>query len=221
MKTWRALRLAVTVSLVRVGLLAAQSGGRDLPVGLRSIAGLTLNQDSAVTIRAKLGDTRERRLGAGHDAYTSRCYVAGEPAHILLELLSSAGETRTAGEEMSAFRLRADAPGADREGCANLPAAADLSTPAGLRLGLPSSKIVELLGTPTRQGADSLLYYFEAKVFLRPGTPAYDAWNTPEYWETCFNAGPPFAHVGSSVLVVMRGGRAAEIRVERNDQSVC
>ncbi|HWH51513.1 MAG TPA: hypothetical protein VN651_08205, partial [Gemmatimonadaceae bacterium] len=78
-----------------------------------------------------------------------------------------------------------------------------------------------LLGRPTRRGADSLVYDFDAKEFLSPGSPAYEIWNTLESRESCFDAGPPFANVEATAIVVLRDDRAVEIRLERNDQSVC
>ena len=202
--------------------LEAQSGGKDLPPGFRSVAGVTLNRDSAVTIRAKLGATRERRIDAGHGFYYSWCYVpAGGPSRALLELMSDAGDMGTPGHALNVIRLRTDAPAGDRSACAPLADSVGLSTPAGLRLGLASAQIRELLGRPTRRGADSLVYDFDAKEFLSPGSPAYEIWNTLESRESCFDAGPPFANVEATAIVVLRDDRAVEIRLERNDQSVC
>src|SRR6185437_6404013 len=135
--------------------LEAQSGGKDLPPGFRSVAGVILNRDSAVTIRAKLGATRERRIDAGHGFYYSWCYVpAGGPSRALLELMSDAGDMGTPGHALNVIRLRADVPAGDRSACAPLADSVGLSTPAGLRLGLASAQIRELLGRPTRRGAD-------------------------------------------------------------------
>lgn len=214
--------LAIALSVAAIANLPAQSGGRDLPAGFRSLAGVTLNRDSATTIRAKLGSTRERRIGTGHDVYTSACYVPADGSpNALLELMSDASDMGTPGRALNVIRLRADAPSADRRGCAPLHAPAALSTPGGLRLGLAAAKIEALLGRPTRRAADSLIYYFDAKEFLRPDSPAYEAWDTPEYRESCFDAGPPFANAEATVIVVLRDDRAVEIRLERNDQSVC
>ena len=200
----------------------AQTGGRDLPRGFRSLAGVTLNRDSAASIRARLGDTRERQVGTGHDAYTSWCYVpAGRSSRALVELMSDASDMGTPGKTLNVIRLRADAPSGDRQGCASLPASAALSTPAGLRLGISEGKILALLGSPTRRVADSLIYVFGAREYLRPGTPEYQTWNTPENRESCFEAGPPYVNVGAMVIALLRDGRAAEIRLERYDQSIC
>ncbi|HVX39897.1 MAG TPA: hypothetical protein VHB25_10020 [Gemmatimonadaceae bacterium] len=202
--------------------LQAQSRGRDLPRGFRSLAGVTLDRDNAATIRAALGNTRERETGAGHDRYTSWCYVpAGRASGVLLELMSDASDLGMPEHELNVIRLRADAPAAEREGCATLPASTPLSTPAGLRLGLTRERVERLLGPPTRALGDSMVYAFDAKEYMRPGTPEYEKWNTQEYRESCFDAGPPYANVGALVIVVFRGARAAEIRLERDDQSVC
>jgi hypothetical protein len=135
--------------------------------------------------------------------------------------MSDASDMGTPGQALNVLRLRDDAPSADRAACARLRASADLSTPSGLRLGLSAARVEDLLGPPTRRHADSLVYYFDAKEYLRPDSPEYKVWDTPERWETCFQAGPPYANVAASVIVVLRDGRAAEIRIERNDQSVC
>lgn len=218
----KVLVLATALGALYIADLRAQSGGRDLPRGVRSLAGVTLNQDSAATIRAKLGNTRTRRIGTGHGVYASWCYVpAGRSSRALLELMSDASDMGTPGQALNVIRVRADAPAEDREGCTGLRASARLSTPAGLGLGLGVAKIEELLGRPTYRGADSLIYYFDAKEYLRPDSPAYKAWDTPEYWETCFNAGPPYANVESTITVLLRGGRVVELRIERYDQSVC
>ena len=213
--------LAILFGLLRVADVHGQSGGRDLPRGLRSLAGISLNEDSAATVRTKLGRTREQRVGAGHHDYVSWCYVPAELPRGVLELMSDARDMGTPGLALNVIRLRAEAPPADREGCVPLPSAAGLSTPAGLGLGLSLTKIVELLGQPTRRGADSLIYYFDAKQDLRLGSPEYQFWNTPEHRETCFDAGLPYANVAASVIVLARDGRAVEVRIERNDQSIC
>jgi hypothetical protein len=88
-------------------------------------------------------------------------------------------------------------------------------------LGLGAAATEKLLGRPTRRGADSLLYYFDAKQYFEPGSPEYEAWNTSEYRESCFDTGPPYANVEATVIVVLRDDRAVEIRIERYDRSVC
>ena len=217
-----ALALLIALSVLCTANLGSQSAGRDLPLGFRSVAGVMLNRDSAATIRAALGMTRMRRTGSGHDAYLTWCFVpADRSSHALLELMSDVGDMGTPGHALTVIRVRADAPAADRTGCAPLPDGAGLSTPAGLRLGLGSPKIQDLLGPPTRRTADSLTYDFDAREYLAPGSPAYEIWNTLQSRESCFDAGPPFANVEASVIVVLSGGRAEEIRIERNDQSVC
>lgn len=218
----KALVLAIALSALSIADVRGQSGGHDLPRGFRSLAGVTLNRDSAATIRAKLGDTRERRIDIGRDVYAGWCYVLADgSSRALLELMSDASGRGTPGRALNVIRLRANAPPADREGCARLHAGAELSTPAGLRLGLGSRKIEDLLGRPTRRGADSLIYYFDSKEYLRRDSPGYDAWNTLEYRESCFDAGPPYANVEAAVIVLLRDGEAAELRIERYDQSVC
>ena len=222
MTSIRVAALAVSFSALYVANLRGQSAGRDLPLGFRSLAGVTLNRDSAATIRAKLGNAGERRVAVGHDRYLRWCFVpASRSSSTLVELMSNAGDMGTPGQELNVIRLRAEAPSKDREGCAQLRASADLSTPGGLRLGLAAANIEALLGRSTRRDADSLIYYFDAREFLRPGSPEYEAWNTPENREACFEAGPPYANVDASVIVLLRDGRAAEIRIERYDQSVC
>jgi hypothetical protein len=218
----RAAALAVALSALYIADLRGQSAGRDLPLGFRSLAGVTLNRDSAATIRAKLGTTHERRVGAGDDAYIGWCFVpVNRSSRALVELLSSAGDMGTRGKELDVIRLRADAPSKDREGCAQLRASAELSTPAGLRLGLRSAELEALLGRPTRRHADSLIYYFDAREYLASDSPRYEEWNTPENREVCFEAGPPYANVEASVIVLLRDDRAVEIRIERDDQSIC
>jgi hypothetical protein len=221
------MRLTATkASLLAIGLgalrvLGAQSADHDLPLGVRSLAGVTLNRDSAASIRAKLGSTRERRVGIGDDGYISWCYVSEGSPRVLLELMSDASDMATPGQALNVIRLRANAPSEDRVGCASLRTAAALSTPAGLRLGLDQTRIEALLGRPTRSGPDSLTYAFDAKQYMRRGTPEYEAWDTPEQREACFDAGPPYANVGATLIVVLRDARAVEIRIERYDQSVC
>ncbi|HEY4216457.1 MAG TPA: hypothetical protein VGM67_04935 [Gemmatimonadaceae bacterium] len=214
--------LAIALSALCVANVRCQSRGQDLPLGFRSLAGVTLNRDSASTIRATLGNTREQRVGTGHDIDTRWCYVfTNGSSRSLLELLSDASDMGTPGQELNVIRLRAVAPSEDREGCAALHGSAELSTPGGLRLGLASSKIEQLLGRPTRRAADSLIYNFDAKEFLRPDSPQYETWNTTEYRESCFDAGPPYANVEATLIVLLRDDRAIEIRIERYDQSVC
>ncbi len=227
MTTFAARRVAVLVimlNVLRVAESQGQSRGRDLPEGFRSLGGVTLNRDSAVSIRARLGPSRERRLGreSGYDQYVSWCYVrtGGSPGP-LLELMSDASVMGTPGQELNVIRLRQDVLPDERRGCAPLRPSTRLSTPAGLRLGLDRADIETRLGPPTRARADSLIWTFDAKEFLRPGTPAYQTWNTPESRESCFDAGAPYANVESRVVILLHDGRAVEIRLERFDQSVC
>ena len=214
--------LALALGALSTADLSAQSGGHDLPLGFRSIASVTLNRDSALTITAELGATRERRIGFGQHVYTVWCYLPPDSSYRgLLELMSDASDMGTPGRSLNVIRLRAAAPAEDRVGCARLRASPALSTPAGLRLSLSAAQTEQLLGPPARRRADSLIYYFDAKQFLRPGTPEYETWDTLEYRESCFDAGPPFANVEAAVIVLLRDGRAVELRVERYDQSVC
>lgn len=218
----RTSALATAIAALWIANLGAQSGGKDLPVGFRSIAGVTLNRDSAATIRAKLGIALEQHVGAGHDVDVRWCYIPAEgSSSTLLELLSDAGDMGTPGHALTVIRLRAAAPLDDRAGCSPLRSTSQLSTPAGLRLGLSAAAIQTLLGRPTRRVADSLIYDFDAKEYFSPGSSAYEIWNTLESRESCFDAGPPYANVQAMVIVVFRDGRADEIRLERNDQSVC
>jgi hypothetical protein len=212
---------ALLLSLLCVPELPAQSGGRDLPDGFRSVAGVTLNRDDAATVRSKLGNTRERQIGTGHDLYISWCYVSAEAPRVLLELMSDASDMGTPSRALNVIRLRTGTHAADRDGCASLPASATLSTPAGLHLGQPVTQIEKLLGAPSRRAADSVIYYFDAKEDLRIDSPEFKIWNTPEHRETCFDAGLPYANVAATVIVLLRDGRVTELRIERNDQSIC
>jgi hypothetical protein len=214
--------LALALATRRTVDLHAQSQHRDLPRGFRSIAGVTFNRDSAASIRTKLGNTRERRLGGGHDVFTSWCYaLTGNASAGLLELMSDISDMGTAGRALNVIRLRAVVPSEEREGCATLRTPGAVSTTGGLRLGLSRSRIRELLGRPTRIAADSLIYEFDAKEYMRPGSPEYRIWNTPEHRKSCFEGGRPYVSVGAMAIVIIRDERAAEIRLERYDQATC
>lgn len=216
------LVLALGLCILGAPRVRGQSAGHDLPPGFRSLAGVTLNRDSAATIRAKLGGTRERRTGTGHDASLSWCYVPVDAdPRSLLELMSDASDMGTPGRALNVIRLRADAPARERQGCSQLTGTAALSTPAGLRLGLSRANVEQLLGRPTRRDADSVIYFYDAKEYMVPGSSAYETWNTPEYRESCFDAGPPFANIAARVIVLFRDDRATDIRIERYDQSAC
>lgn len=199
-----------------------QSRGHDVPPGARSLAGVTLNRDSAASIRAKLGPARERTVGTGHDVMLDWCYLPrGSASGALLELMSDASDMGTTGRELNVIRLRASAPATERAGCAPLSSRMQLSTRAGLRLGSTVKQVQALLGRPTRRTADSLVYVYDAKEYMRPGTPEYETWNTSEYRESCFDAGPPYANVAGWVIVLVREARVVELRLERYDQSTC
>jgi hypothetical protein len=214
--------LATALTLLRNADLLGQSRGRDLPVALRSLAGVTLNRDSAASIRAKLGNTREERVGTGHGVDVVWCYApAGTTSGPLLELMSDASDMGTPGHSLDVIRLRASAPAKDMRGCAPLSRTVQLATPAGLQLGSTLLKVQELLGPPTRRDADSVIYAFSAKEYMQPGTPEYQTWNTPENRESCFDAGLPYANVTARLVVLFRDNRAIEIRLERYDQAVC
>lgn len=216
------LTTILALTLLCAATLHAQSRSDDLPPAARTIAGVTLNHDSLASILAKLGHTRERRVGIDHDVYTSLCYVAGEGSRrALLDLMSDASDMGTAGQELNVIRIRSDASPEERRGCALLRVPAMLSTRNGLRLGLRRAQIQKLLGPPTRTHADSLVYRYDARSYLRPGTPEFLTWNTPENRESCFDAGPPYANVAALIIVVLRDGRVAELRIERYDQSIC
>jgi hypothetical protein len=201
--------------------LAAQSRNRDLPRLFRSIAGVTLNRDSAASLRTKFGATREREVGEGHDRYAAWCYVPAHDSAVVLELMSDISDMGTPGRALNVIRLRANAPSGDREGCASLRATTANLSPGGLRLGLTRARIENLLGQPTRVTADSLIYDFAAKEYMRPGSPEYRRWNTQEHRKSCFEGGPPYASVGGTAIVVLQDGRAVEIRLERYGQATC
>ena len=200
----------------------ASPHGRDLPHQFRSLAGVTLNRDNAATIRAKLGPTSERRVGADHDAFASWCYTLGEDSSpTLLEVMSDISDMGTPGRAVNVIHVRAHASRQDREQCARLPRSTTLSTPGGLRLGLTRSSVQRLLGRPTRTTTDSLIYKLDGKEYMRRGSPEYRTWNTPEHRRSCFEGGEPYANVGGTAVVILLKGRAAEIRLERYDQSTC
>jgi hypothetical protein len=206
----------------RVSDTHAQSRRHDVPLGIRTLAGVTLNRDSAATIRSKLGPTRERTVGTGHDVMLDWCYLPrGTAPGALLELMSDASDMGTPGRALNVIRVRVSAPATDRTGCAPLSASARLSTPARLRLGSTMKQVETLLGPPTRRAADSLVYVYDAKEYMRPGTPEYETWNTPEYRESCFDAGPPYVNIAGWVVLLLRDDRVVELRLERYDQSVC
>jgi hypothetical protein len=218
----RTILSVLALATLRVATLQAQSRGEDLPHGVRTISGVTLNRDSAASIRAKLGETRERRVGTGHDSFVSFCYVRSDrSSRTVLELMSDASDMGTSTRELNVIRLRADAPTRERQGCAPLPASAVLSTPAGLQLGLARARILDLLGRPARSTPNSLVWIYDAREYLRPDTPDFETWNTPENRESCFDAGPPYVNVAAKVVIITRDGRATEIRLERYDQAIC
>lgn len=219
----RAASLVAALSAFAATSLQAQSMGHDLPSGFRSVAGVKLDSDSAASILARLGATVERDFGAGNGTSSILCYVATQGhAAVLLELMMGRGEPGDSrGQTLDVIRWRTDAPAAARRGCAALKESSRLATPAGLRLGMDDAAIRYLLGAPTRTNADSVIYEFQAKEYMRPGTPEYETWNTPEYRESCFNAGPPFANAYGRIIILFRDRRASEIRIERHDQSVC
>jgi hypothetical protein len=221
----KTVTLALALTVFAAPNLWSQSGGRDLPLGLRSFAGVTLNRDSAASIRATLGTTRERRVLIGGERYVVLCYaLSGDSSSAMLELMTNAGDATDVGASkhaLNVIRLRAESPSEDRSGCARLHASTSLPIPGGLRLGSDVAAIEERLGSPTRIGADSLTYDFATKEYLAAGSPEFEIWNTPEYRESCFDAGLPYANVRARLTIVLREGRATEIRSERYDKSIC
>src|SRR5581483_9692927 len=103
---------------------------KDLPRAFRSVAGVTLNRDSAASILQRLGATREEKVGEGHDAYIAWCYV-GVPdlSPVLLELMSDMSDMGTPGRSLNVIRLRDKSSAREREGCAPLDRTLSLSTP--------------------------------------------------------------------------------------------
>jgi hypothetical protein len=215
---------ATIATLVATTHAAAQVKPRaeDLPRGFRTLAGVELNRDSALSVFAKLGPARERRVGSGHDFYRSWCYLikdAGAP--IVLELLSDASDMGTSGHAVNVIRLRSGASSLQRKQCSLLVSHAPLTTAAGLRLGLTRKEVQAQLGVPTGRFRDSLVFEFESKEYMKKSSPTYAAWNTPERRKNCFGGGEPFSNVGAAVMVLFRNERAVEIRLERFDQSTC
>ena len=186
------------------------------------MAGVTLNRDSAASIHAKLGTTDEREVGAGHDVLLSWCYlVRRDTSSALLELMSDASDMGTAGHALNVIRLRASSLSEERSGCAPLATNGMPSTPAGLRLGLTTRAIRRMLGSPSRQAADSIIYEFVTKEYMRPGSPGYRAWNTPTHRKECFEGGRPYSNVFATVIILLSNGHASEVRLERYDQATC
>ena len=217
----KVLTVAVGLSAVAIGS-QAQSLQRDLPASFRSMAGVTLNRDSAASIRRKLGLSAERKIGADHDTFTSWCYLTREDSSpVILELMSDASDMGTPGRALNVIRLRTAASQEDRHGCVILRTPMTLSTPSGLRLGLTARSIQRLLGRPTRTSGDSLVYEFEAREYMRRGSPEFRAWNTPARRKSCFAGGPPYSNIGTTVMLRLLDDRVTEIRLARYDQATC
>jgi hypothetical protein len=218
----KALALALALNATPIVRLPGQTRQHDLPAAFRSVAGVTLNRDSAATIRAKLGATVERQVGTGHDVLASWCYVARTDASpVLLELMSDMSDMGTQGRALNVIRLRDASAAEDRAGCARLPSSSVLSTRNGLRLGLTAKAVQGLLGKPARMTGDSLVYEFEAKEYMPRRSREYRHWNTPELRKSCFEGGPPYASVGGTAIIRIVDDRVAEIRLERYDQATC
>jgi hypothetical protein len=217
------LRMLSVCAWLFVSTLGAQLAPRalDLPRPFRSLAGIELNRDSALSLGAKLGTAPTKRVGSGHDTYLSWCYLAVTGASATtLAFMSDDSDMGTHGHAVNVIRLRSSQPD-QPSNCTELPARRSLSTPGGLQLGLTRTDIERLLGTPTRLSGDSLVYDFVSKEFMKPSSPEYKTWNTPKYRKECFGGGLPYADVGATVTVLLRDGHVIELRLERYDQSTC
>src|SRR6478609_4013198 len=89
--------LAVAACLPLPSLAQGKARNADLPEPMRSILRVTLDVDSAITVRAKLGATRERSIGSGDDTYASWCYLAADSS-ALIELMSDRSDMGTIGK---------------------------------------------------------------------------------------------------------------------------
>ena len=207
------------VLLAPVAKAQVSARNTDLPADMRSIAGLVVNRDSALSVKAKLGATRERMSGSGHDVLLVWCYVTADSS--LLELMSDRSGMGTDGKALNVIRLRARYPASQGAGCGRLSTKVPLSTPGGLRLGLTRSEATARLGRPARQVADSFVYEFSGKEFMKPGSSEYKSWNTPERRKSCFEGGAPYSNVWATAILVFHETRAVELRLERYDQATC
>lgn len=201
---------------------SAQDGPRwDIPPAARAVAGITLNQDSLAGVRAKLGPAQPWTGGAHHDELTSVCYVLGSGAGgQTLVVATDVSVMGLSHQPVNVIALRAGAqPNVDGHACT--PVATPWTDGAGLRLGMARREVHALLGAPHRTAGDSIVYVLSDREPMRPGTPEYERWNTPERRRSCFDGGPPFAWVGGSVTVHMRADAVAAVRLERYNGAVC
>ena len=134
-----------------------------------NLLGFVVWTDTLEMVRSRLGNA-EILVGEGHEP-SEVCYVSGEhndgttvtflagfmggQKTLTSFILSGTNATRSGFTNKKAVKRK----------CLSSPVVSkDIGTPSGLRLGLHSSQVKELLGEPTRVDKNLLIYHLKTRV---------------------------------------------------------
>ena len=216
--------IAASLLALPIAAISAQQGPkRDVPLAMRSVLHIVLNQDSALSIVGKLGPAQQWSSGEGHDRFVNWCFQSGGgTSGTTLHLMSDDSDMGTEGHQVNVIRILSGSSLAlDGHKCGTLKGAGAVSGVGPLSLGATREDVRELLGQPTRSTGDSLVYDLNAEEALDPKSPFFAHWNTPERRKECFEGRSPFVYVGGMIATVFAGDRAQEIRIERYNNAIC
>ena len=217
----------ITASLLAlpIALISAQEGApkRDVPPAMRSVLGVALNRDSALSIVAKLGLAQAWSSGEGHDRFVNWCFRSGDGTiGATLHLMSDDSDMGTESHQVNVIRIfNGSSRAIDGHKCATLRTGAAISGVGPLSLAATRDEVRRLLGQPTRSTADSLVYDLNGEEALDPNSPFFAHWNTPEKRQACFQGRSPFVSVGGMIATVFASDRVREIRIERYNNAIC
>jgi len=213
--------LPAIVPLLTTGLQAQGAPARhgDMPLQVRSIGRLRLNQDNLASVSERVGPVSPWETGDAGDSRVWWCYRNSSDSILTILLASSSGEMGGPNHEVDQITLLRG-PGADTlaSHCATA-SLGRLSTPDGIRLGISKADALRLLGRPSRQTASMLRYEWEAEVPLATTDPNYRYWNGRR--AECFDGRAPFVDVFSEAVLQFGANGAQRITIERNDESMC
>jgi hypothetical protein len=171
-----------------------------------SLLGFSLEKDTLDDVRAKLGNSKIRKCSRVEEASNEICYIGSDRTIAVFEAGFSGGWTKLDGYKIVSAQLN---PLCYRLCSASNLVKNDLTTVAGVKLGLTRQQVVQVLGQPTHATRNKLTFESQLRrpmttEQMQKGNKASSSVRKDTYWD-----------VVDTVDLILSNDRVIEIIVHR------